>query len=261
MKTRTRTWKGVGLLLALAVAVLMQPVDTRAGTDWLKSGGDLLKQAAGQPTGTPATGQPSLASGEIANGLKEALQVGSARVVDRLGTADGFNADPKVHIPLPKSLQTVHEALSRVGMGGLTEDLELCLNRAAETATPKARDLLVDAISRMTIEDAQTIRKRSPDAATRYFEGKMSAPLAAEMRPVVEESLTEAGAVQAYDQAMGRYRSLPFVPDLKTDLTGHVVDGALAGIFTYLAEEEAAIRSNPAKRTTELLQKVFGAAN
>ena len=31
------------------------------------------------------------------------------------------------------------------------------------------------------------------------------------------------------------------------------------GIFHYLAKEEAAIRSNPAKRTTALLQKVFGA--
>ncbi|WP_200889333.1 DUF4197 family protein [Geoalkalibacter ferrihydriticus] len=30
------------------------------------------------------------------------------------------------------------------------------------------------------------------------------------------------------------------------------------GIFYYLAEEEAAIRRNPAKRTTELLRQVFG---
>jgi hypothetical protein len=261
MKTRTWIWKGAGLLLALIVTVLMHPADNRAGTDWLKSGGDLLKQATGQSTGTPPSGQSSLASGEIASGLKEALQVGSARVVERLGTTDGFNADPKVHIPLPEGLQTVHEALSRVGMGGLTEDLELRLNRAAEAAVPKAGDLFVDAISRMTIDDARAIWKGPPDAATRYFEGKMSEPLAAEMRPVVEASLTEAGAVQAYDHAMGRYRSLPFVPDLKSDLTGHVVDGALSGIFTYLAEEETAIRSNPAKRTTELLQKVFGAAN
>ena len=30
------------------------------------------------------------------------------------------------------------------------------------------------------------------------------------------------------------------------------------GIFHYLAEQEAAIRTNSAARTTELLQKVFG---
>lgn len=260
MKIRLRIRGGV-LVLTLAMTALFGLADEEAKAGWLKSGGDLLKQAAGQSSGTQTAGETSLASGDIVAGLKEALRVGSGRVVDRLGTADGFNADPRVHIPLPERLQTVHEALLRVGMGGLTEDLELRLNRAAEAAVPRARDLFVDAISKMTIEDAQAIWKGPPDAATRYFEGQMSAPLAAEMRPVVEESLTEAGAVQAYDQAMGRYRSLPFVPDLKSDLTGHVVDGALSGIFTYLAEEETAIRSNPAKRTTELLQKVFGAAN
>jgi hypothetical protein len=36
------------------------------------------------------------------------------------------------------------------------------------------------------------------------------------------------------------------------------VDLALAGLFHYLAREEAAIRRNPAKRTTEILARVFG---
>ena len=86
----------------------------------------------------------------------------------------------------------------------------------------------------------------------------MSQPLAKEMRPIVENTLSEVGAVQAYDKVMGQYRTLPFVPDVKADLTNHVIDKGLAGIFHYLAEEEAAIRQNPAKRTTELLQRVFG---
>jgi ABC-type uncharacterized transport system fused permease/ATPase subunit len=49
------------------------------------------------------------------------------------------------------------------------------------------------------------------------------------------------------------------MPDVKANLTNHVVDKALDGIFYYVAQEEAAIRNNPAKRTTELLQKVFAA--
>jgi hypothetical protein len=31
------------------------------------------------------------------------------------------------------------------------------------------------------------------------------------------------------------------------------------GIFYYMAKEEAAIRTNPAKQTTDLLKRVFGA--
>jgi hypothetical protein len=86
----------------------------------------------------------------------------------------------------------------------------------------------------------------------------MTPPLATEMQPVVEQSLAEVGAVKAYENVMGKYRSIPFVPDAKADLTTYVVEKGMDGIFYYMAKEEAAIRQNPAKRTTELLQKVFG---
>ncbi len=69
----------------------------------------------------------------------------------------------------------------------------------------------------------------------------------------------QVGAVQAYDALMGEYRSIPFVPDVKADLTSYVVEKGMDGIFFYLAREEAAIRQNPAKRATDILQKVFGA--
>jgi len=47
------------------------------------------------------------------------------------------------------------------------------------------------------------------------------------------------------------------VPDVKSDLLGHVLERGLQGIFLYLAKEEKAIRENPAARSTELLKKVF----
>ena len=86
----------------------------------------------------------------------------------------------------------------------------------------------------------------------------MSKPLKEAMRPVIDNSMAKVGAVKAYDNVMAKYKAIPFVPDIKADLTNHVLDGALAGIFHYLAIEEAAIRKDPAKRTTELLKKVFG---
>ena len=42
---------------------------------------------------------------------------------------------------------------------------------------------------------------------------------------------------------------------------GSDLDKALGGLFLYLAEEEAAIRKNPAKQTTQLLKKLFGKGN
>ena len=126
------------------------------------------------------------------------------------------------------------------------------------SATPKAKTLFVDAISEMSVEDARKILDGPKDSATRYFEGKMTAPLKTEMRPIVDGTLAQVGAIQAYDNMMGQYGQLPFVPDVKADLTNYALDMALQGLFHYIAVEEAAIRENPVKRTTELLQKVFG---
>jgi Protein of unknown function (DUF4197) len=79
------------------------------------------------------------------------------------------------------------------------------------------------------------------------------------MQPVVGSSLSKVGAVQAYDKVMKQYRSVPFVPDVKADMTDYVAEKGMDGIFYYTAREEAAIRTNPARRTTELLKRVFGA--
>ena len=206
----------------------------------------------------PGAGGGGLGLDEITRGLKEALTVGTGRVVKNLGRKDGFNADPAIHIPLPKSMRKVRKALKPFGMAGQLDDLEVRLNRAAEVATPKARRIFVDAITSMTLDDARKIYDGPDDAATRYFQGRMTKPLRGEMRPVVSDSLSEVGAIRRYDDVMRDYRRLPFVPDVKANLINHVLKLGLDGIFHYVAVEEAAIRNNPAKRSTELLQKVFG---
>lgn len=238
---------------ALCVAMLLSaPASSQS---FLDRGKDLLKGLGGSSTGAPSV--KALTSGEIAGGLREALRVGSERVVGILGRADGFNKASDVHIPLPGSLKSVQSMLAKFGMSSLVDDLELKLNRAAEAAVPKAKKLFGDAISAMTIEDAKKILNGSKNSATLYFQNKMSAPLARDMKPIVNSQLSQVGAIASYDKMIGQYKSIPFVPDAKANLTDHVLDKAIAGVFLYLGREEAAIRENPAKRTTELLQKVF----
>jgi hypothetical protein len=227
-------------------------VSVFASNSLLDKGAGLLKTIKGSDTAT------ALTTDEIAKGLKEALRVGSETVVKQLGAKDGFNTDSAIHIPLPQSLASTKKYLGKVGMSGLLDDLELKLNRAAEAATPKARQLFLDAISGMTLDDVKKIYEGPDDAATQYFKQKMSPQLAEEMTPVIDDTLSQVGAVNAYDNTIKEYKKIPFVPDVKADLTKHVVDKGMDGIFYYLAKEEAAIRQNPVKRTTELLQKVFG---
>ena len=212
---------------------------------------------------TPATEQArstALSSSDIAAGLKEALTVGATKVVSQLGKTDGFNADPAIHIPLPAQMNNMKSVLAKVGMSGSLDDLELKLNRAAEAATPVARQLFLDSVKNMTLTDANAILRGDKDAATQYFRRTMSPALTTQMQPIVQQSLAQVGAVQVFDQVMTRYNGLPLVPKVNANLNDHVVQLAMNGIFHYMAQEEAAIRENPVARTTDLLKRVFGPA-
>jgi len=250
------------MFFAISVATLylllshsINAIPAAAQMDWMKAGKDLL----GAVGTTPPDSTSDLTNSEITSGLKDALRVGTETVVNQLGQLDGFNADPAIHIPLPDSLNQVKSALSAIGMSSMMDDLELKLNRAAEEATPPAKKLFWNAITSMTLDDVKGIYNGPDDSATRYFQNKMSAPLSVEMQPIVENALNQVGAVQAYDAVIGQYSSIPFVPDVKADLNKYVVDKGMEGIFHYVAIEEAAIRNDPVKRTTDILQKVFGA--
>lgn len=242
--------KIIGLIL---VVFLFSVSQINAEGKWWEKGIDFFKtDDESQKSEEPGVG-------EIGKAFKEALHIGSENVVRKLGVVNGFNADPAVHIPLPKELYTVKTMLAKVGMSPIVDDLELKLNRAAEAATPKAKELFRQAITEMTFDDIKGIYEGPEDSATRYFQGKMSPSLSKEMRPIVKNTLSKVGAIQAFDNVMGKYQALPFVPDVKANLTDHVVQKGMDGIFYYIAKEEAAIRKNPVKQTTDLLKKVFGA--
>ncbi len=237
---------------SLFVIVLSLSASQVNAENWWDKGKEFLNSLDSKQKTT----DPSL--GEINKAFKEALQIGSNNVVSQLGAVNGFNADPAIHIPLPKKLKSVKKVLSKIGVRKEVVDLELKLNRAAEAATPKAKKLFIQSITDMAFDDVKTIYNGPEDSATRYFKKKMSPSLEKEMHSIVETSLSEVGAIKAYDKVMGKYKKLPFVPNVKADLTKHVIQKGISGIFYYLAKEEAAIRKDPVKQTTDLLKKVFG---
>ena len=247
-------------VFSVIAASFILPSASASAQSW----GDVLKQAApvvDSLSGRKSTGTSTIAglsTQDLIAGLKEALRVGSEKVVTQVGAADGFNLDQAIHIPLPDQLQQVQGTLRKFGLSSLADDVELRLNRAAEAAAPKTKELFWKAVNAMTFEDAKRIYDGPKDAATQYFRSVTGVDLAAVVRPVVEQSLNEVGALTAYDSLMSQYKNIPFVPDVKGDLTQHAVNKTLDGIFLYLAKEEAAIRENPAARTTDLLKKVFG---
>jgi len=132
------------------------------------------------------------------------------------------------------------------------------MNHAAEVAATKAKELFWAAIKDMRWQDVQSIYNGKQNAATQYFRKKMTPSLKQMMRPVINQSLSEVGAVKAYNHTVKQYHQIPFVPRVKDDLAGYVMDKGINGMFYYLEKEEAAIRTDPVKRTTVLLKRVFG---
>lgn len=243
------------VLLPLAALVLFVTTTPAIGAeDLLKRGRDLLRNAT-----TQQTTSAGLSNEDIVAGLKEALAAASGKVVTQLGKTDGFNLDPAIHIPLPAQMDRIKSALEKVGMGQTFTDLELKLNRAAEQATPVAKDLFLQSIRNMSLSDAGGILRGGDTAATDYFRRTMSPELATKMQPIVQQALAQVGAVAVFDQVIQRYNSLPLVTKQNINLNDYVVQKAMDGTFLYMGKQETAIRKDPVARTTDLLKKVFGA--
>lgn len=257
------------VLLALAIVAGTAPAAS-AQSNLLEQGKSLLGSPVGQavqglaiPGAQPAAARsgviPSgLSDGEIGAGLREALKVGVKHTVTRLGATDGYLKDSNVRIGLPGPLGQAQGLLGALSQTGLMDDVETRLNRAAEAAAPKAADIFINAITNMSLTDAQSILTGPKDAATQFFRRETSGALTAAMRPVIENSLNQVGAFNAYNAATANLRNSPLGNALNLDLTSYVVEKALDGLFFYLAREEASIRENPAQRSTDLLKKVFG---
>ncbi|MFZ4122838.1 MAG: DUF4197 domain-containing protein [Caulobacterales bacterium] len=214
-------------------------------------------------TGTAALAQNSqtattLTQADAGAGLREALRLASQTVTARLGRVDGFWGDARVRIPLPNSLASVQRSLRPIGLSGPLDDLELRVNRGAERAMPAARRLLENAVRSITLQDALGILRGPNDAATQYLRSRTENELIASLRPSMESSLEGAGAFTSLNNALQRNGLAGSAQNLRSQLIDFAVSRALDAAFSLIADEERAIRSDPVRRTTSLLRRVFG---
>jgi len=200
-------------------------------------------------------GDPSVA--EIAKGLKEALSIGVSKGSDELSKDKGYYDSP-YKILLPAEARKVTDKLSKIpGFTTVEDEIIKKLNQAAEDAAASAKPIFLDAIKAMTFEDASNILLGAPDSATRYLENATSRNLYDKFQPVVVNSLNKFNAIEYWEKAMNTYNKIPFVDQVNPRLDDYVTNQALAGMFGMVEVEEKAIRTDPAKRVSQLLKKVF----
>jgi hypothetical protein len=228
-----------------------------------------LRDLLGLNKSSSTSGLENLTQDQVTSGLKQALAKGVETAVLNLGRTNGFLRDPKVHIPLPDSLQKVENTLRAIGQTNLANEFVNTMNHAAEQAVPETASVLGDSVRQMSVADAKVILTSTNTAATDYFRRTSETNLYVKILPIVKGATGKTGVTAAYKRmtqsatggSFGSFGKLGEVLLNKEsfDIDAYVTRKTLDGLYLKIAEQEKLICENPAARTSEILQQVFGA--
>ena len=210
-------------------------------------------------SGTAAAGLADISNADATSGLRQALNDGSLAAVAKLGANNGYFGNPKVKIPLPPTLQRVEGALRLAGMRKQADELVLSMNRAAEAAAPEAKQLLQDAVKKMTVQDAKKILTGGDTAGTEYFKRTTEKQLAQRFLPIVKKATDRVGLAQQYNSLAGQGAQLGLIKKDQATIEGYVTQKALDGLYYMIGEQEKAFRKDPLGASSDIVKKVFGA--
>ncbi len=255
--------------IALVLSVALQ-----AG--WMDTLGSIAKEY-GKGASSSITDQKRQ-SDQNSSAIKQALEFGVKKAIATLGKENGFYKNPLVKIGLPKNLQGVASTLKKVGMGKYVDQFELSMNRAAEEAVPQTAKVLIDTIKELKIEEAKKlVMSKEPNAITKYFKTHAGQKLAKKIAPIIKKHMESQNVTKYYQTMMSYYKKygkrytdnkyaqmamgafgMGQGQEEAKDLSTYVTNKTLQGIYKMIEEQEKAIRTTTAARTTQLLQKVFG---
>ncbi len=237
----------LSVLLAAAVALATTGCETTQVGEILDS---VMAGSGGQ-----------LTTQEIAQGLKEALRVGTKNASNNASRPGGFYSNPALRIAFPPDAAPVRNFAMNAGLSQQVSTFEQKLNAAAEQASGKAKPIFLNAIQGMTIADAMGILRGNDNAATNYFRSRTSTQLKSAFRPIVEQSLQNVRVAKYWEPLSKAYNLWPRANrQVNPDLAGYVTNEAVDGLFLLIASEEKRIREDPVARVSEILRRVFGSS-
>jgi len=245
----------------LLLVILFSNSSFASWQDMLKDADKVLKSSTGKSVS--ANAGSILSNDQIAQGLKEALDIGVKTAVDSLGKENGFLSDQAVKIMMPEEMKTVEKLLRSVGQEKIIDDYVTSMNRAAEQAVPKVTDIFVNSISQMSLSDARSILSGSNTAATDYFRNNTSEQLRKQITPYIKSAMDKSQVTQYYQSLSSKLKqydtfglSKKYLGDI-AEVDQYVTDKTLDGLFAKIAEQEKLIRANPMARSTDILKTVF----
>lgn len=210
-----------------------------------------------------------LSDSEIAEGLKEALKVGTDTSTSQLSKIDGYLKDQAVKILLPAEIRARIEEFkaASIDLGFTTvtgaqvynqgftnsalginiaplkdkeDELVVGINRAAESAASIAGPIFIDAITGITIADARDILFGSDTAATFYLRQRTYTSLFDEYEPKIDAALQSVkigntSVVDSYENYVSDYNNI-----INTSIPGFGTIGSIAGLKAIAASDLSA---------------------
>ncbi len=231
-----------------------------------------------------------LSEGEVVEGLKTALNVGTDSACAFLHKKDGYFGNAAVKILLPKQADVITNVIQSGGVVGTIiqaaiapemKKVVLALNRSAENVVLEAGPIFVNAIKEMTIADGIQILNGRPMgraadsvafdsiAATHYLIEHTSKRLLDLYKPKMDGVLDKDvgvgfSAAEAWNGLVVAYNGYSAIypnkakPIENVELSTFATQKGLDGVFYHIGNQEKQIRRDPYRWALDILQKVFG---
>ena len=263
-------------MLPLLGLVLMLGGVTLSGCDKLNevvsqlglSNEDIVK---GLRTALDSSANTSSLAASKLNGflMNELIKIAAPpEVVDLKSALDNVAANPLADV----AFMAVAKERANLFLSNSMDDLVASINHAAEKGSEQAYPIFKKAITEMTITDGLKILQGGKTSATDYLREKtykdLVAAFAEPIRSVVEsgevsrlwkpvaEKYNKVGPLVSGKSLVGYTFTGP--EHVNEDLSEYITEKAMDGLFKLVAQEEAAIRENPKKYASGIIQKVFG---
>ncbi|MEM8726651.1 MAG: DUF4197 domain-containing protein [Pseudomonadota bacterium] len=194
-------------------------------------------------------------------GLSSILGTATDSALDKLAKPGAFYNDEEVRIGLPMLgnlggtgglLGSVMGAAGQLGGIPGLDGLVRGINDAAGVAAGEAKPIFREAIDGLSFSDAPGIIRES-DGGTQYLRRSSNDRLHSKLNPLIDSALGDAGIHSQVDKLSAENDLVRQAGLNRESINKSVTDQGLDGIFTYIGNEEKALRKNPLGGLGDLL--------
>jgi len=193
----------------------------------------------------------TLSQADAASAIRQMLEIGV-----RQGIQGSFSKDAIMSTLFPESMKKTLTTLQTLGLLNDLDRFTTTMATASEKTAERSIPVFINAIDKMTINDAIGIIKNGGTSATDYLRAHAGTELREAIKPVMKQALDEYKLTDQWNKIMKPAQSIAG-NRVNLDLPNLMAGLVSLKMFEKIEEKEKDIRANQSARTTALLKRVF----